>query len=88
MHDIFTPKDYPNGWLLDQVEFWNEQYPLEAFLSFNMKYKVGSALNFLAHHYPGPLADKCPIYGKQGSIQEPASFWMVRGLKVGHGDPA
>ena len=39
-HDIFTPKDYLNEWLIDEVMFWNEQYILEAFLSFNNRFRV------------------------------------------------
>ena len=33
IHDIFTPRDYPDEWLIDEVKLWNEQYLLEAFLS-------------------------------------------------------
>src|SRR5262249_33961193 len=25
IHDIFTPRDYPDRWLVDEVRFWNEQ---------------------------------------------------------------
>jgi hypothetical protein len=31
IHDIFTPKDYLEEWLSQEVRFWNEQYLLEAF---------------------------------------------------------
>jgi len=40
IHDIFTPKDYLSEWILDGKVFWNEQYLLEAFLSFNTCFKI------------------------------------------------
>jgi hypothetical protein len=77
IHDIFTPKDYSNHWVLDEVLFWNEQYLLEAFLSFNNDFKVIAALNFLYHNYFNTLAGKCPILQEQ-SHKEPRSFWLIR----------
>jgi predicted O-methyltransferase YrrM len=50
IHDIFTPKDYPTDWIHKNVYLWNEQYLLEAFLSFNPEFKIVGALNFLKHH--------------------------------------
>lgn len=76
VHDIFTPKDYPDKWIREETRFWNEQYLLEAFLSFNGKFEVIGALNFLKHHYPGELSAACPILKKHMPSAEPASFWM------------
>ena len=45
IHDIFTPRDYPNHWLLDKHLLWNEQYLLEAFLSNNSDFKIIGSLN-------------------------------------------
>jgi methyltransferase family protein len=78
IHDIFTPKDYRDEWILDEVRFWNEQYLLEAFLSLNEQFKVIGALNFLAHNYRSELAAKCPIYKMEASYREPGSFWIMR----------
>ena len=39
VHDIFSPRDYPQSWLLDEVRLWNEQYLLEAFLTDNEHWK-------------------------------------------------
>lgn len=78
VHDIFTPKDYPDRWIKDQVLFWNEQYLLEGFLSFNHDFKVIGALNHLANHYQQQLASKCPIYARESSVRQPGSFWMQR----------
>src|SRR5690606_29222842 len=40
IHDIFTPFDYPEDWVKDHVRLWNEQYLLEAFLSFNRDFRI------------------------------------------------
>jgi hypothetical protein len=34
-HDIFLPAEYPKEWIRKMAVFWNEQYLLQAFLSFN-----------------------------------------------------
>jgi predicted O-methyltransferase YrrM len=81
VHDIFTPKDYLEEWIIKKNRFWNEQYLLEAFLSFNDKFKIIGALNFLRHFYYHDLAEKCPIMKKQiedGLPREPGSLWMKK----------
>ncbi|HUH33531.1 MAG TPA: hypothetical protein VLZ28_06220, partial [Daejeonella sp.] len=77
IHDIFTPKDYLNDWVLKHHHLWNEQYLLEAFLTFNSQYKIIGALNYLAHHFPAEFAEKSPIYARQKG-REPGAFWMVK----------
>lgn len=76
IHDIFMPKDYPNEWIHKHV-LWNEQYLLEAFLTFNERFKIIGALNYLSHNYRDRLSRKCPIFEKQTS-REPGSFWIVK----------
>jgi hypothetical protein len=78
VHDIFSPRDYPEYWISRKARFWNEQYLLEAFLSFNNRFKVIGAVNFLKHHYPDELASCCPILAEQMDSREPGSFWMRR----------
>lgn len=78
IHDIFTPKDYPNQWIIDEVRFWNEQYLLEAFLSNNSNFRIIGALNFLAHHYPQELSKCSPIFKQQIAEREPGSLWIVK----------
>lgn len=75
IHDIFSPRDYPKEWIIDDVMFWNEQYLLEAFLSFNTSWKVIGALNFLCHHHFALLKEKCP---RVSLGTEPGSFYMVK----------
>lgn len=77
IHDIFTPKDYLDVWVKEQMLMWNEQYLLEAFMVNNSEYKIIGALNFLKHHFPNELYEKCPILGNE-QHREPGSFWIVR----------
>ncbi len=77
VHDIFTPKDYLNDWILKDHILWNEQYLLEAFLSYNSEFKIIGALNYLSHHYLKEFEGKCPIFAKQPG-REPGAFWMVK----------
>jgi Methyltransferase domain len=77
VHDIFTPRDYPVQWLLRDRWMWNEQYLLEAFLSFNSCFEVIGAVNWLACHHRDKLHDACPIL-MQEPWREPGSFWFRR----------
>ena len=77
IHDIFTPKDYLDSWVYNDVKFWNEQYLLEAFLTFNHEFEILGALNYLTHHYYEKLAEKCPIFSQQLG-REPGAFWIRR----------
>jgi hypothetical protein len=76
-HDIFTPKDYPREWIVDQNKFWNEQYFLEAFLSHNRDFKVLAPLNHLKHRYFRDLAGTCPSLERRPEA-EPGSFWIMK----------
>lgn len=78
IHDIFTPRDYLEHWLLDEVKFWNEQYLLEAFLSCNSQYEIILALNFLSHRYPSQLSTKFPMLQGHADKSAPRSIWLRR----------
>lgn len=73
IHDIFSPKDYPKRWIIDEVRLWNEQYLLEAFLSHNPEWEIVGALNYLKHHHYAELEAKCPFLTAD---REPASFYI------------
>jgi predicted O-methyltransferase YrrM len=47
VHDIFTPKDYLDEWMENNLRFHNEQYLLEAILTLNDKLKIIGSLNYL-----------------------------------------
>lgn len=76
VHDIFTPHDYPETWVLHERRLWNEQYLLEAFLCFNRSFKIIGAVNWLWHNHPDLLTSACPMLLKNGG--EPGSFWFTR----------
>jgi hypothetical protein len=78
IHDIFTPRDYLHEWVVDEIKLWNEQYLLEAFLSFNKQFRVIGALNFLAHQYPNEIGSRFPILQREMQTREPGSFWLIR----------
>jgi len=75
IHDIFSPRDYPKRWVVDEVKFWNEQYLLEAFLTFNKEWRIIGALNYLHHNHFKLLKEKCPYLTPD---QEPGSFYIQR----------
>jgi predicted O-methyltransferase YrrM len=79
IHDIFTPRDYPHQWLMNERRIWNEQYVLEAFLSGNPNYDIVCALNWLANDHPDMLANACPVL-RETLPNQPGSFWMRRSV--------
>ena len=79
VHDVFTPRDYPPAWVLEERRLWNEQYILEAFLSFNNTFEILAMMNYLAHEHLGVLETACPILVRE-PWREPGSFWFRRCL--------
>ena len=73
IHDIFTPKDYPSRWIVDDVLFWNEQYLLEALLSNSDRYEIVGALNYLKNNHFDALKSVCPYLRNS---DEPGSFYI------------
>jgi len=76
MHDIFLPAEYPKEWVLDDLKFWNEQYLLQAFLSFNSSFEILWAGNYIHLEYPEKLTTAFPSY--DSGKTRPGSFWMRR----------
>lgn len=80
VHDIFTPRDYPESWLREDRRLWNEQYLLEAFLAFNTRYRILCANNWLKHNHFEAFASAFPMMGRFPD-HEPGAFWFaVNGL--------
>ena len=73
VHDIFSPKNYPRRWLVDEVRFWNEQYLVEAFLSHNRDWQIIGALNYLKHAHYDELKAVAPFLTPQ---HEPGSLYL------------
>jgi hypothetical protein len=81
VHDIFSPRDYPAKWLNEDRRLWNEQYLLEAFLSFNNEFEILCALNDLTRRGSAQLKAAFPILAERGVAAHVGSFWFRR--KVG-----
>lgn len=77
IHDIFSPKDYPDGWIFDEHRMWNEQYLLEAILSSSSQYRVIGAVNYLSHSFREEFKEKFPVFAMQQG-KEPGAFWIVK----------
>jgi hypothetical protein len=77
IHDIFSPKDYLDNWIINDHLFWNEQYLLEAFLSFNNDFKIIGALNFLSKKHKDKFSKMAPIFANQMN-REPGAFWIQK----------
>jgi len=77
VHDIFFPHDYPAEWLLKRRLALNEQYVLEAFLSFNRDFKVALSNHWLSIDHTPAVTALWPVTGILGSG---SSFWVRRAL--------
>jgi hypothetical protein len=85
IHDIFSPRDYPETWLKNERRFWNEQYLLEAFLSFNGEFEIICAMNDLMHRGSVQFKTAFPVLAECGTFPFVSSFWIRR--KVNEGTP-
>jgi hypothetical protein len=84
-HDIFTPRDYPYQWVVNEVRLWNEQYLLEAFLSHNCQWEIIGALNYLHHEYPEAMKRVC---SSLNPAAQPGSFYIRKRAHDGPTDKA
>ena len=72
VHDIFFPHDYPAEWLIERRLALNEQYLLEAFLSFNNQFRVTLANYWLCLDHSDETTRVWP------SNSGASSLWMKR----------
>lgn len=72
VHDIFFPHDYPAEWLINRRLALNEQYFLQAFLSFNHDFRVALSNHWLCLDHVNDTARVWP------NTLCPSSFWMKR----------
>lgn len=75
IHDIFSPRNYLDTWIGNEVRFWNEQYLLEAFLTHNTSWSIMGSLNYLHHNHYDELKKICPLLTKD---REPGSFYLQK----------
>ena len=73
IHDIFSPRNYRQDWITEEVRLWDEQYLLEAFLYYNQSFQIEYSLNYLKNdHYE----ETSKILLNLTHESQPASFWM------------
>lgn len=75
IHDIFSPREYPQEWLVERMWLWDEQYLLEALLIDNRSWRILGALNLLCHRHFDALRRACPYLTED---REPGSFYMQK----------
>jgi hypothetical protein len=78
IHDISLPKSYPRVYFDNQL-YWNEQFLLQAFLTFNSRFKVIWAGNYMIINYPDQVCSVFPEYSlmrQHYPMSEPSAFWM------------
>lgn len=62
-HDIFYPFDYPSEWL-KKGRYWNENYFLRAFLSFNSEWRILFFNTYVHHMFGDLIKEKMPLCAK------------------------
>jgi hypothetical protein len=75
-HDIFLPFPYPRSWVVDELRFWNEQYVLQALLTFSSSFEVLWAGNYMNHKHPDALRRAFRSY--RPNETSPGSFWIKK----------
>lgn len=78
VHDIFFPHDYPVDWLINRRLALNEQYLLEAFLSFNDKFQVALSNYWLCLDHSAATTKLWPIVTNGSHATGCSSFWFHR----------
>jgi predicted O-methyltransferase YrrM len=72
-HDIFYPFEYPRDWI-DRGWYWNEDYLMRAFLSFNRDFKIVFWTHLLGTLHPDKVAAAVPRVGEGFG----SSLWLER----------
>ncbi len=71
VHDIFTPRDYPESWVLGARVLWTEQYLLETLLCESPHWEILLSANMLAEDHHEALAEALPILRTHAKGQFP-----------------
>ncbi len=74
IHDMFLPAEYPKDWVLKYFRFWNEQYLVQAFLTFNDHFEVLWAGSYMHLKHPDKLEEAFSSYKR--TERWPGSFWI------------
>ena len=74
LHDVFFPFSYPEAWIFERGQTWNEQFVLQAFLMHNDRFRVEICNSYLHWKRPEELRalyrDVQPPWG--------CSIWLVK----------
>jgi predicted O-methyltransferase YrrM len=71
-HDVFYPFDYPSDWL-KIGRYWNENYFLRAFLSYNSKWSIQFFNSYAQFRFGDFLKEKMPL-----CTQDPGSSLYIK----------
>ncbi len=75
-HDIFLPEEYPEDWIMKEHRFWNEQYILQSFLSFNSSFKILFAGRYFQLMNDEKIKSALDFY--PAAITKAGSFWIQK----------
>jgi predicted O-methyltransferase YrrM len=75
VHDIFWPNDYPDEWIMERGQTWNEQFLLQAFLMYNDSYRPIVSNTALLHSRRSQLD---VLYRDFPDAHSGVSFWFER----------
>jgi len=81
VHDIFTPYDYPQEWILQNRFAFNEQYALECLMSGNPALEVILPLHSLWKDHAIAVKRLFP-----GALTRPAAFWLTTKMPLNPAD--
>jgi hypothetical protein len=59
-HDVFYPFEYPSHWLKEGL-YWNENYFLRAFLSYNCEWDIYFFNTYVAFSFNDFIKDNMPL---------------------------
>jgi len=75
-HDILLPREYWRDWMEGAHYFWNEQYLLQAFLTFNDRFSIVWAAHFMQEVDPEGIKSIFPFF--EITRHRLSSFWIQR----------
>lgn len=78
VHDIFFPFDYPKEFVVERMNFYSEQYLLQAFLSYNRAFAVLWCESFMRWKHAAALEAAFPGVLARVEKNLCSSFWMRR----------
>jgi predicted O-methyltransferase YrrM len=75
VHDVFWPSDYPDEWIFERGQTWNEQYVLQAFLMYNREFEP-LICNTALHELRTAALDE--LYRGTPDSSQGVSVWLRR----------